>query len=76
LLDYFKFIGHIDEAKNGPLQRMKEKIDSALGRHIYSNRHGIKRFSLRGKEKVNGQWQLMTMLLNLTKIHRFGIGFG
>jgi len=69
---------------------MKEKIDSALGRHIYSNRLGIvepvfghigdaigiKRFSLRGKEKVNGQWQLMTMLHNLAKIHRFGMGFG
>lgn len=83
-------IGHIDKGASGPLQRMKEKIDSALGRHIYSNRLGIvepvfghigdaigiKRFSLRGKEKVNGQWQLMTMLHNLTKIHRFGIAFG
>nr|WP_146032928.1 transposase [Geothermobacter hydrogeniphilus] len=34
---------------------------------------GIKRFSLRGKKKVNGQWQMMTMLHNMTKIHRFGM---
>ena len=79
-------IGNIAQEKSGPLVRMKEKIDSKLGRHIYSMRLGIvepvfghindaigiKRFSLRGKKKVNGQWQLMNMLHNLTKIHRFG----
>ena len=57
------------------------------GRHIYSQRLGIvepvfghifeaigiKRFSLRGKHKVDGQWKLMAMLHNLTKIHRFGV---
>jgi Transposase DDE domain len=66
---------------------MKEKIDSALGRHIYSMRLGIvepvfghitdaigiKRFSLRGKKKVDGQWKLMTMLHNMLKIHRYGM---
>lgn len=79
-------IGSIAKAKNGSLERMKQKIDSTLGRHIYSMRLGIvepvfghindaigiKRFTLRGKKKVNGQWQLMAMLHNLTKIHRFG----
>ncbi len=79
-------IGVIDEVKTGPLERMKQKIDSALGRHIYSMRLGIvepvfghiteaigiKRFTLRGQKKVNGQWQLMNMLHNLTKIHRYG----
>ncbi len=79
-------IGSIAKDKDGPLERMKQKIDSTLGRHIYSMRLGIvepvfghindaigiKRFTLRGKKKVNGQWQLMTMLHNLTKIHRFG----
>jgi len=34
---------------------------------------GIKRFSLRGKKKVNGQWQMKTMLHNMTRIHRFGM---
>ncbi|MDH3394283.1 MAG: IS1182 family transposase [Desulfobulbaceae bacterium] len=80
-------IGSIEVAKTGPLERMKQKIDSTLGRHIYSMRLGIvepvfghindaigiKRFTLRGKEKVNGQWQLMNMLHNMTKIHRFGM---
>jgi len=80
-------IGSIAREKTGPLERMKQKIDSTLGRHIYSMRLGIvepvfghindaigiKRFTLRGKRKVNGQWQLMTMLHNLTKIHRFGV---
>ena len=80
-------IGSLAKQKNGPLERMKQKIDSTVGRHIYSMRLGIvepvfghindgigiKRFTLRGKKKVNGQWQLMTMLHNLTKIHRFGM---
>ena len=66
---------------------MKQKIDSVLGRHIYGMRLGIvepvfghlrenlglRRFSLRGKTKVDGQWKLMTMLHNLTKIHRYGL---
>jgi transposase len=79
-------IGSIAKEKNGPLERMKQKIDSTIGRHIYSMRLGIvepvfghindaigiKRFTLRSKKKVNGQWQLMSMLHNLTKIHRFG----
>ena len=79
-------IGSIDNKKSGALVRMKQKIDSTLGRHIYSMRLGIvepvfghindaigiKRFTLRGKKKVNAQWQLMNMLHNLTKVHRFG----
>ena len=80
-------IGEYGTRKSGPLQRMKEKIDANLGRHIYSMRLGIvepvfghltdaigiKRFTLRGKEKVDGQWKLMTLLHNLTKIHRYGL---
>jgi len=34
---------------------------------------GIKRFSLPSKKKINGQWQMMTMLHNMTRIHRFGM---
>ena len=65
---------------------MKQKLDSNRGRFIYSQRLGtvepvfgnitemigIKRFSLRGKTKVNAQWQLMTMIHNIGKIHRYG----
>ena len=73
--------------RNGTiLQRMKDKIDSTQGRHIYSQRLGtvepvfghiretlrLNRFSLRGKAKVDGQWKLFTMLHNMLKIHRYG----
>lgn len=65
---------------------MRDKIDSAIGRHIYSHRISVvepvfghintmmnfKRFSVRGKQKVNAQWQLITLVHNLLKIHRFG----
>ncbi len=78
---------HVATKKDGPLERMKQKIDSKVGRHIYSQRlgivepvfghmceaMGIKRFTVRSKSKVDGQWKLMTMLHNLTKIHRFGV---
>jgi len=74
------------EQKGGVIERMKHKIDSAIGRHIYSQRLGtvepvfghvteaigIKRFSLRGRKKVDGQWKLMMMLHNILKIHRYG----
>jgi transposase len=80
---------HLDmtrERKSSMLERMKRKIDSVRGRHIYSYRIsvvepvfgniksavGIKRFSLRGKKKVNGQWKLMAMIHNIAKIHRYG----
>ncbi len=77
---------HVAIDKNGPLQRMKQKIDSKLGRYIYSQRLGIvepvfghiceaigiKRFPLRGKNKADSQWKLFTLLHNLTKVHRFG----
>ena len=72
--------------KNSLIEQMKRKIDSVQGRHIYSQRLGIvepvfghitdaigfKRFSLRGKKKVNAQWQLMALVHNLFKIHRYG----
>lgn len=68
------------------LTRMRHKIDSTLGRYFYGMRLGIvepvfghlrgdiglDRFTLRGRSKVDGQWKLMTMLHNLTKIHRYG----
>jgi len=74
------------ERKAGVIDRMKRKIDSPVGRHIYSQRLGtvepvfghlteaigIKRFSLRGKRKVDGQWKLMMALHNMLKIHRYG----
>ena len=66
------------------IEQMKDKIDSIRGRAIYSQRLGtvepvfgnithaigFKRFSLRGKKKVTGQWQLIAMIHNIFKVHR------
>ncbi len=79
-------LGIMGKRKAGLIEQMKRKIDSDHGRYIYGQRLGtvepvfghitdaigFKRFSLRGREKVNAQWQLMTMIHNIFKIHRYG----
>ncbi|WP_417586107.1 IS1182 family transposase [Nitrincola sp.] len=64
------------------IEKMKQKIDSPMGRHIYSQRlgtvepvfgnlesnKGLNRFTLRGKSKVNAQWLMYCMVHNLEKI--------
>ena len=78
-------LGRTRESKTSNLENMKQKIDSIQGRDVYSRRLGtvepvfghvtdaigIKRFSLRGEDKVDGQWKLMTMIHNIVKIHRY-----
>lgn len=68
-------------------EKMKQKIDSPLGRMIYGRRLGtvepvfanirhmlgLDRFTLRGKVKVNCQWLLFCAVHNLKKIHRYGV---
>ena len=68
------------------VDKMKEKIDSDSGRHIYSQRLGtvepvfgninttkrLNRFSLRGKTKVNAQWQMFCLVHNIEKLQRYG----
>jgi len=65
---------------------MKKRVDSKKGKLIYSHRmsvvepvfgnigtnKGLNRFSLRGKEKVQGQWQLFCMIQNIEKLMRYG----
>ncbi|MCP4255554.1 MAG: IS1182 family transposase, partial [Candidatus Scalindua sp.] len=65
---------------------MKRRVDSNKGKEIYSHRmsvvepvfgnigtnKGLNRFSLRGKEKVNGQWKLYCMIQNIEKLMRYG----
>jgi hypothetical protein len=65
---------------------MKRKIDSEEGRYHYSRRLAIvepvfanicssrklKRFSLRGRRKVNNQWLLYGMVHNIGKVQRYG----
>jgi hypothetical protein len=68
---------------------MKRKIDSVAGRALYAIRLAIReppfanirsalrldRFTLRGKRKVNVQWNLFCMIHNMKKIQRYGSGF-
>jgi hypothetical protein len=65
---------------------MKQKIDTAEGRAIYSKRlkivepvfgnirvnKGLNRFTLRGIVKVNIQWMLYCLVHNIEKILHFG----
>ena len=66
---------------------MREKIDTAEGRDIYSQRLGIvepvfanlaaqkgmNRSTLRGRAKVNIQWRLYCVVHNLGKIGKYGL---
>jgi transposase len=65
---------------------MMRRVDSALGKHYYSHRMSVvepvfanigtsrrlNRFSLRGKEKVQGQWRLYCLVHNIEKLMRYG----
>ena len=67
-------------------ERMKRKIDTDEGRYRYSLRlgtvepvfadinhaTGLKRFSLRGRRKVNAQWMMYCLAHNIGKIQRYG----
>lgn len=83
------FMGRNEKGKSTFTEKMKKKIDSAMGRIIYSKRVGavepvfanichaigLKYFTLRGRPKVNTQWNLFCIIHNMIKIHRFGPGF-
>lgn len=69
--------------KDAPTQRMQRKFDTPFGRDLYSKRmgtvepvfanlqnKGMRRFTLRGRTKVNAQWKAFTMVHNLEKIFR------
>jgi transposase len=65
---------------------MKVRIDSEAGKAIYSQRMSVvepvfanltmnkrlRRFSLRGQRKVQGQWQLFCLVHNIEKLKNFG----
>jgi len=62
--------------------KMRVKIDSSIGRRQYSKRlgmiepvfgnitvnKGMNKFTLRGKEKVNAQWQMYCLVHNIEKL--------
>ncbi|MBC7501747.1 MAG: transposase, partial [Herminiimonas sp.] len=79
------FQGKRDERENH-IDRMKVKIDSDIGRQmitrrfatvepVFGNLRGNKRlhrFTLRGKEKVDGQWKLYCLMHNVEKLANHG----
>lgn len=69
--------------ENAAVDRMRRKFDTPAGRATYSKRigtvepvfgniqnKGMRRFTLRGRNKVNAQWQLFTIVHNIEKIAR------
>jgi len=76
------FIIKTNEKQDVSVQWMKERVDSITGKECYAQRmavvepvfgniranKGLDRFTLRGKKKVNGQWQLFTLVHNIEKI--------
>lgn len=78
------FIGKAESLKEKPIEKMKRKFDTVMGRFIYNQRiaivepvfanlqnKGMRRFTLRGKDKVDAQWKLFTLVHNIEKIaHR------
>jgi transposase len=75
------------KGKGAAAERMRRKFDTPQGRAIYSKRmqtvepvfanlqnKGMCRFTLRGRAKVNAQWQLFTMVHNIEKIAHQGAG--
>lgn len=78
-------IGKVNNKKNYT-DWMKGRIDSTAGKDIYSKRMSVvepvfanfstnkklNRFSLRGKEKVQAQWQLYSLVHNIEKWMNYG----
>jgi hypothetical protein len=85
---YF-FTGRRADAPETFTAKMKRKIDTWTGRMLYSmrlgivepvfgnlkNNIGLLRFTLRGKTKVNIQWNLYCIVHNIGKLYRYGAGF-
>lgn len=79
------FIGRAEATTNTPIEKMRRKFDTLFGRFIYNKRiaivepvfgnlknKGLDRFTLRGKKKVNTQWQLFSLVHNIEKIAHVG----
>ena len=79
------FIGQAESLKEKPIEKMKRKFDTVMGRFIYNKRiaivepvfgnlqnKGMRRFTLRGKKKVDAQWKLFTLVHNIEKIAHCG----
>jgi len=71
---------------SSPTAWMQKRVDSRYGKQVYGHRmstvepvfanmgtaKGLNRFSLRGKAKVQGQWQLYCLVHNIEKVANYG----
>ena len=69
-------------------ERIKRAIDSERGKQLYGRRFatvepvfgnirhnkGLNRFTLRGRQKVDGQWKLYCLVHNIEKLAHHGYG--
>ena len=72
--------------RNSSMTWMRRRVDSQLGKTIYGHRMSVvepvfgnigtnkrlNRFTLRGKEKVQGQWRLFCLVHNIEKVANYG----
>ncbi len=79
------FRGRTERAKESCIEKMKRKIDTAVGRAVYAMRlavaeppfahicrvMGLDRFTMRGKKKVNSQWKMFCIVHNMKKLHKY-----
>ena len=80
------FIIKARAASSASTQWMRQRVDSVKCNQIYAERLAVvepvfgnirsnkrlDRFTLRGKKKVNGQWQLYCLVHNIEKLSRYG----
>jgi hypothetical protein len=80
------FVGRHEKAQESASERMKRKIDTQLGREMIGRRFatvepvfgnlrynkGLNRFTLRGRQKVDGQWKLYCLVHNIEKLAHHG----
>ena len=69
---------------------MAHRLETALGKALYKLRKetvetgfgivkevlGFRRFSMRGKEKANIEWDLVSQSVNIERLHKLGMTFG
>lgn len=80
------FLGKTEAKQESPIEKMKRKFDTPIGRFTYNRRiaivepvfanlqnKGMRRFTLRGRTKVDAQWKLFTLVHNIEKIAHCGM---
>ncbi len=79
-------VSFLTEKKRSYTEWMRKRIDTDRGRAIYGHRmhvvepvfgniesnKGLNRFTLRGKTKVQSQWDLYSLVHNIEKLQRYG----